>query len=67
MQLSNMISEDVNETLVNVDGFGRMTKQQAMQTTVTYLRQMAEALEQGVNIPTNYFDLAKSHYIAAIS
>ena len=66
-QIAQEISEDVGEpTMVLVPGFGRMTKQQAIQTTITYLRQMAEKLEEGVSIPLSYFDLAKDHYKAAV-
>jgi hypothetical protein len=64
-ELSRMISEDVNESPpVTVTGFGQMTKQQALNSTITYLRQMAEQLEQGVAIPLHYFDMAKDHYQA---
>ena len=55
-----------SEPLVTVDGFGRMTKQQALQTTIKYLRQMAEKLEQGIGVPLHYFDMAKDHYMAVI-
>jgi hypothetical protein len=65
-RISRMISEDVNETLISVPGFGQMTKQQALNSTIQYLRQMAEKLEQGAGIPLHYFDLAKVHYEAAI-
>jgi hypothetical protein len=64
-ELSRMISEDVNESPpVTVPGFGQMTKQQALNSTITYLRQMAEQLEQGTAIPLHYFDMAKDHYQA---
>jgi hypothetical protein len=64
-ELSRMISEDVNESpLIMVQGFGQMTKQQALNSTITYLRQMAEQLEQGTAIPPHYFDIAKNHYKA---
>jgi len=64
-ELSKMISEDVNESpLITVPGFGQMTKQQALNSTITYLRQMAEQLEQGTAIPLHYFDMAKDHYQA---
>lgn len=63
--ISTIIPEDVQEPSVTVGGFGQMTKQQALNSTITYLRQMAEKLEQGGNIPVHYFDLAKEHYIAA--
>jgi predicted deacetylase len=64
-ELSRMISEDVNESpLITVPGFGQMTKQQALNSTITYLRQMAEQLEQGAAIPLHYFDMAKDHYQA---
>lgn len=66
-QISKMISEDVNdEPLVTVTGFGQMTKHQALQATITYLRQMADKLEEGIGIPTHYFDMAKDHYKAVI-
>ena len=65
-QLGDEIAENSMEPLVTVSGFGRMTKQQALNTTITYLRQMAEALEQGNSVPSHYFDLAKEHYQAAI-
>jgi hypothetical protein len=64
-ELSRMISEDVNESpLITVPGFGQMTKQQALNSTITYLRQMTEQLEQGTAIPPHYFDIAKNHYKA---
>ncbi|MFA5767294.1 MAG: hypothetical protein WC919_05200 [Candidatus Paceibacterota bacterium] len=64
-ELSRMISEDVNDSpLITVPGFGQMTKQQALNSTITYLRQMAEQLEQGTAIPLHYFDMAKDHYQA---
>jgi len=64
-ELSKMISEDVNDSpLIAVPGFGQMTKQQALNSTITYLRQMAEQLEQGTAIPLHYFDMAKDHYQA---
>jgi hypothetical protein len=64
-ELSRMISEDVNDSpLIMVPGFGQMTKQQALNSTITYLRQMAEQLEQGTAIPLHYFDMAKDHYQA---
>lgn len=66
-QISRLISEDVNESpIVVVPGYGQMTKQQAMNSTIAYLRQMAEQLEQGNAIPLHYFDMAKDHYKAAI-
>jgi hypothetical protein len=66
-QISRTISEDVNdEPLVTVAGFGQMTKHQALQTTITYLRQMADKLEEGIGIPMHYFDMAKDHYKAVI-
>lgn len=65
-ELSRMLFEDVDEQLVTVAGFGRMTRQQALQTTITYLRQMAEKLEEGVVVPLHYFDLAQDHYKAVI-
>ena len=55
-----------SEPLVTVNGFGRMTKQQALQTTIKYLRQMAEKLEQGIGVPLHYFDMAKYHYKAVV-
>jgi hypothetical protein len=64
--ISNHISDLESEPLVTVSGYGRMTKKQALQSTITYLRQMAEMLEQGSNIPLNYFDMAKDHYLAFI-
>jgi hypothetical protein len=65
--ISQMIPGDVNEEpVVFVPGYGRMTKQQAINSTITYLRQMAEKLEEGVAVPLSYFDLAKDHYKAAI-
>jgi hypothetical protein len=64
-KISRTISEDVNESpLVAVQGFGQMTKQQALNSTISYLRQMAEQLEQGNTIPLHYFDMAKDHYQA---
>ena len=66
-EISQLLSEDVgDEPLIAVKGFGQMTKRQAIQSTITYLRQMAEKLEQGVGIPLHYFDMAKDHYMAAI-
>ena len=65
-QLSSEIAEDNVEPLVTVSGYGRMTRQQALNTTITYLRQMAESLERGDHIPSHYFDLAKEHYQAAM-
>ena len=66
-QISRMISEDIDEQLITVDGFGRMTKQQAINSTISFLRQMAEKLEEGANVPLHYFDMAKAHYQAAIN
>jgi hypothetical protein len=66
-KISADIPDAGSEPLVTVAGFGRMTKQQAMNTTIKYLRQMAETLEQGTAIPLHYFDLAKDHYNAAIN
>jgi len=63
--IANMISEDVNESpLVAVPGFGQMSKQQALNSTIIYLRQIAEKLEQGTAVPLHYFDMAKDHYLA---
>jgi hypothetical protein len=63
-ELAKAISEDSTDPLISVQGFGQMTKQQALNSTITYLRQMAEQLEQGNAIPLHYFDMAKDHYQA---
>jgi hypothetical protein len=65
-EISDQISDPGSEPLVTVDGFGSMTKKQALQTTINYLRQMAEKLEQGIGIPMHYFDMAKDHYRAVM-
>jgi hypothetical protein len=62
-----MISEDVDESFVNVNGFGRMSRRQALRSAAAFLRNMAEKIEEDVNIPLHYFDMAKDHYKAAIS
>jgi hypothetical protein len=65
-QISRMISENINEH-VNVSGFGNMTKKQALRSAVTYLRQIADKIEDGDNVPPHFFDLAKNHYLSAVS
>lgn len=65
-EISDQMTDPGSEPLVTVAGFGQMTKHQALQTTIKYLQQMAEKLEQGVGIPLHYFDMAKDHYKAVI-
>ena len=65
-EIADEVADPGSEPLVTVSGFGRMTKQQALQTTIKYLRQKAESLEQGVGFPLHYFDMAKDHYKAVI-
>lgn len=71
----NMIAKLIDEDdmssdmggIVLVKGYGTMTRAQAYNNTIVYLRQMAEQLEDGIEIPVHYFDMAKEHYKSAIS
>jgi hypothetical protein len=64
----NMTSlSDLNmQDMVTVDGFGQMTRQQAIRSTITILILMADSLKQLQGFPEHSFDLAKAHYLAAL-